>query len=75
MRMGVNTQKRNDEHHDTPHDALIKALEKVEDMDDVLIIYNGQNHSGSFDSGLTIERAVFMIEVFKTWLLAARAED
>ena len=72
--MGVDTQKRN-ERHETPHDALIKALEKVEEMDDVLIIYNGQTHSGSFDSGLTIERAVFMIEVYKTWLLAARTED
>jgi hypothetical protein len=60
------------EHHDTPHDALIKALERVEDMESVLIIYEGKTgySAGSFDSDLTVANALYLVELFKHWLLS-----
>lgn len=60
------------EHHDSPHDALIKALERVEDMESVLIIYEAKPGlpAGSFDSSLTVERAGWLCDIFKYWLLS-----
>lgn len=57
------------EHHDSPHDALIKALEKVESMEGVLIIYSSPEKSGSFDSDLTVAEALYLCELFKAWLM------
>ena len=60
------------EHHDTPHDALIKALERVDDMESVLIIYEGKTglKAGSFDSDLSVMGAIYLVEIFKHWLLS-----
>jgi hypothetical protein len=60
------------EHHDTPHDALIKALERVENMESVLIIYEGKPGlpAGSFDSDLSVSDALYLVEIFKHWLLS-----
>jgi hypothetical protein len=59
------------EHHESPHDALIKALERVEDMESVLIVYEGKPGlaAGSFDSDISVEKAVWLVEIFKFWLL------
>lgn len=58
--------------HDTPHDALIKALERVEDMESCLIIYEGKTglSAGSFDSDLTVANALYLIELFRHWLMS-----
>ena len=60
------------EHHDSPYDALIKALERVEDMESVLIIYEGKTglSAGSFDSDLSVSDALYLVEIFKHWLLS-----
>ena len=61
------------EHHDSPHDALIKALERVEDMESVLIVYEGKPGipAGSFDSDLTVMHAGWLVDIFKHWLLSS----
>lgn len=58
-------------HSDSPHDALIKALEKVDDMHAVLIIYEGKEGfpTGSFDSDLKVANALYLIELFRAWLM------
>jgi len=55
------------EHHDSPHDALIKALERVEDMQSVIVIYEGKENrpSGSFDSDLKVAEALYLCELFR----------
>ena len=60
------------EHHDSPHDALIKALERVEDMESCLIIYEGKTglSAGSFDSDLTVSTALYLVEIYKHWILS-----
>jgi hypothetical protein len=60
-------------HTESPHDALIKALEHVEDMESVLIIYEGKQGvaAGSFDNDLTVERALWLLEMFKYWLMSS----
>jgi len=65
------------EHHESPHDALIKSLEKVEDMENVLVIYEGKpgRPAGSFDSDLSTEKALWLIEIFKHWLLTHTVVD
>lgn len=64
-------------HHATPHDALIKALEHVEEIEGVLIIYSGKEDgkAGSFDSDLTIADSLYLIELFKFWLMRAVLGD
>lgn len=61
------------EHKESPHDALIKALEHVEDMESVLIIYEGKPGiaAGCFDNDLTVERSLWLIEIFKYWLMSS----
>jgi hypothetical protein len=57
----------------TPTDALIKALEHADDMEHVLILYSdereGRSRQGCFDNDLTVSEALFMIEIYKNWLL------
>lgn len=67
----------NSEHHESPHDALIKALENVERMDRVLVIYEAKEGfpAGSFDSDLTLSQALFLVEIFKHWLLSHAVVD
>ncbi len=57
----------------TPHDALIKALEKVEDMESVIVIYEGKPGcaAGSFDSDITVEKCLWLMEIFRYWLMAS----
>lgn len=64
-------------HTESPHDALIKALEKVEDMESVVIIYEGKPGcpAGSFDNDLTVAKALWLIEIFRYWLLASTVVD
>lgn len=60
------------QHHDTPKDALVRALAECEikGMDEVLIIYNTEDgKSGSFDSNLTAAEAGFLCDLFKHWLI------
>jgi hypothetical protein len=70
-RNGISVKMDQTEHHDSPHDALIKALENVDRMEKVLIIYEGRDGSkaGSFDSDLTIADALYLIKLFEHWLL------
>lgn len=58
-------------HSDTPHDALIKALEKVESMGSVLIIYEGKEGfpCGSFDSDLKVSEALYLLKLYEFWLM------
>jgi hypothetical protein len=60
------------EHHDSPHDALIKALEHVDEFNKILIIYEGKDElkAGSFDSDLTISDALYLTRLFEHWLLS-----
>ena len=59
------------EHHDSPHDTLIKALERVEEMESCLVIYEGKGgyKAGSFDSDLKVSDAIYLVELFRTWLM------
>lgn len=65
------------EHHDSPHDALIRALESVDRMKRVLIIYEGvdENKAGSFDSDLTVSEALYLTRIFEHWLLTNTLGD
>ena len=67
------SEHRDVHHHESPHDALIKALEKVEDMENVLVIYEGKSGiaAGSFDRDLTVERSLWLVEMFKYWLMSS----
>lgn len=60
-------------HHASPHDALIAALEKVDDMHSVLIVYDCKDdaRAGSFDSDLTTAECLYLLEIFRHWLLSA----
>jgi hypothetical protein len=59
------------EHHDSPHDALIKALERVEQFERILIIYEGKegSPSGSFDSDLTLGQCLYLTKLFEHWMM------
>jgi hypothetical protein len=62
----------------SPHDALINALQRVEEMESVLIIFDSKSEdgpAGSFDSDLTVERALWLVEMFKHWLLSHTIVD
>lgn len=55
----------------SPHDVLIRALEKVEKMSSCIIIYETDNGDkmGSLDSGLTVAQAIYMMRAYEHWLL------
>lgn len=58
----------------TPSAALFRAIEKVDDMESVLILYEckpGKGGVGSFDSGLTASECIWLIEVFRYWLMSS----
>lgn len=61
-----------EERKKTPHDTLIQALERVEEMESVIVIYDKKNEEkcGSFDSDLTVSECLFLIELFKHWLMS-----
>jgi hypothetical protein len=60
----------------TPHTTLIEALERVEDMEDVLIIWMNKKTqtASSIDSDLTVGDTLLMVELYKTWVLKAMLE-
>lgn len=68
------------EESDTPqktaHTALIEALERVDEMQHVLVIWEKKDSSGmgSIDSDLTISECLYFIEMFKHWLLSHALE-
>ena len=55
----------------TPHDVLIEALEKVEQMNNVLVIWDTPEGKtmGSLDSDMTIAEVLYATEMFRHWLL------
>jgi len=58
----------------TPHTALIEALERVEEMEGVLVIFErkpdrGDKVMGSVDSDLTVAETIYYLDVYKAWLL------
>ncbi len=60
-------------------EALMKAMEKADEMGCVLILYEVKDSDpprmGSFDSGLTLSGSNWLIDCFKAWLFAwARAK-
>lgn len=61
----------------TPHTALIEALEKVDEMEDVLIIWDckGAAKMGSVDSDMTVAEALYHLEMFRHWLLSRALGD
>lgn len=60
-------------HHETPRDALRKAMDKADDMESVLIIYEGKPGSptGSFNNNLSVSQSLWLVELFRHWLLLA----
>jgi len=60
------------EERKSAYTAIIEALEQVEDMDDVLVLFtrkDGKVHR--IDNDITIGDALFLIEVFKFVLLSS----
>lgn len=61
--------------HKTAHDALIEALENVEEIENIIIIYTvavDDPDKAGFQvrhNGLSFERMLWLVQVFKKWLL------
>ena len=55
---------------DALRDALVKA--EAGEISEVLIIYQSDNgqKAGSLDSDLTIKDSLYLIELFKHWLMS-----
>ena len=56
---------------ETPHDALIAALEKVEQMGKVVIIWEAPEgfKCGALDNDLTVADVIYLCEMYKAWLM------
>jgi len=55
----------------SPHTALIEALEHVEEMDDVLVLWQTkEGQTKAIHNEVTLADAVFMMEVFRFVLLS-----
>ncbi len=61
------------DHRDSPHDALIKALERVDEMDEVLIVWVGKDgcKTGGVDSDIEIRDALYLVKLYEHWIMAA----
>jgi len=58
------------DHDQTAEECLKEALEKAPSMRKVVVIYELDDDSlGSADNGVTLEQTVYLIEMFKFWLL------
>ena len=58
------------EHEETAAECLYKALDKAPQMKKVLVLWEMEDGPlGSSDNGLTLEQAVYLIEMFKHWIL------
>ena len=54
---------------DTAEECLKKALELAPDMRKVLVLYELHDTAGSMDNGLTLAECLYIIEIFKHWML------
>jgi len=58
------------DHDQTAEECLKEALLKAPQMRKVVVIYELEDDSlGSADNGVTLEQTVYLIEMFKFWLL------
>jgi hypothetical protein len=59
----------------TAAECLYRALEDSPRMGKVLVLWESQEGTvtGSSDNGLTLAETLYMIEMFKAWLLRAAA--
>ena len=58
------------DHDQTAEECLQEALSKANQMRKVLVIYELEDGPlGSADNGVTLEQSVYLIEMFKFWLL------
>jgi hypothetical protein len=61
--------KRNNE--DTAEECLQKALKLAPDMRKVLVLYELESKeiAGSLDNGMTLAECLYLVEIFKHWML------
>jgi len=59
------------DHEDTAQECLQKALKMAPDMRKVLVLYELESDevAGSLDNGMTLAESIYLIEVFKHWML------
>jgi hypothetical protein len=57
---------------DTPNNTLIAALEKVEGMGKVIVIWESPDgeRMGSLDNDLTVADAIFLMKTYEYWIMS-----
>lgn len=60
----------------TVEEVLKEALSRASEMDKVLILYEGKDgcKAGSLDNGLTLADSLYLVEIFKHWMLGHALE-